>query len=355
MKNLNIILESQQIEAFAPCRIDMGGTLDMSAFYYPLKHLSPLTFNIAIDLKTRVRLLPYKKNMVKISSKGFKSAKYPFDEVPFNHPLGLMFAIATYFNAKSVHIVIDSSSPPRSALGGSSAAAVALIAAFSKIASQNGKSLSKRQIATLAHALEESAAGIPSGMQDHLAAVYGGVNAWHWTGNIDGIIFRKQTVIKKSLHKKLKQHLLLSYCGIPHESKEINSKWIKQFLAGNNRRLWSEIIVCAQNFVNALSEQNFKKAALAMNKETTIRRKMTPDVLDAMGKKLVNSAIKYECGARFTGAGGGGCVWAIGEIKDIEQLKTVWKNILNGRKTACLLDANINSKGVEAFCVDCCV
>jgi len=112
---LKRIIESHQIEASAPCRIDMGGTLDISTFYYPLRHLFPCTVNMAIDLRTWIRFLPYDRGMVKISSKGFISAEYPLDESPFDHPLGLMFAIAAYFRAEGVHIDIHSSSPPRSA------------------------------------------------------------------------------------------------------------------------------------------------------------------------------------------------------------------------------------------------
>ncbi|MGD8492510.1 MAG: galactokinase, partial [Desulfobacterales bacterium] len=111
------ILENGPIEASAPCRIDMGGTLDIRTFYYPLRHLSPCTFNAAIDLRTRVRLMPYHNDRIKISSKGFKSAEFHIDQAPFTHPLGLMFAAGVYFDAKNVHAQIESQSPPRSALG----------------------------------------------------------------------------------------------------------------------------------------------------------------------------------------------------------------------------------------------
>ncbi len=117
-RSLRSILEAQQVEASAPCRIDMGGTLDISTFDYPLRHLSPCTVNLAIGLRTRVHLLPYDNGMVKVSSKGFESAEYPLDNVPFDHPLGLMFAVASYFRAEGVQIDIESSSPPRGALGG---------------------------------------------------------------------------------------------------------------------------------------------------------------------------------------------------------------------------------------------
>ncbi|MFV9644366.1 MAG: galactokinase [Desulfobacterales bacterium] len=347
MQSIRVILESGRIEASAPCRIDMGGTLDISTFYYPLRHLSPCTFNIAVNLRTRVCLFPYKEGIVKISSRGFKNAEYSLDKAPFNHPLGFMFAIAAYFRAEGVHIDIDSSSPPRSALGGSSAAAVALIAAFSKLSQMQTAGLGSRQkIALLAHALEESVADVPCGLQDQLAAVYGGVNAWYWPAIIKGPSFRKKTIVKKAFHKNLNKHLLLAYCGVPHESKNINKRWIEQFVSGKYRKFWAEIIVCTQRFSDALFERNFKEACVSMNRETAIRRKMTPDVLDNMGGKLVDLAVKNRCGARFTGAGGGGCIWAIGEVDDIDRLKDIWGKALLSRKEACLLDVDIDSKGL---------
>lgn len=341
------IIESHQIETSAPCRIDMGGTLDISTFYYPLRHLSPCTVNMAIDLRTRVRLLPYEKGMVKISSKGFASAEYHLDESPFDHPLGLMFAIAAYFRAEGVHIDINSSSPPRSALGGSSAAAVALVGAFSYIFEQMGvKPLSSLQIALLAQALEASVAGVPCGLQDQLAAVYGGVNAWYWQEGTKKPYFRKKAIVKKNIFNNLKRHLLLAYCGVPHESKDINKKWVRQFLAGKNRKLWAEIVECTQKFTEALSVLNFKDASVLMNREVAIRRKMTPEVLDDVGEELINSAVINNCGARFTGAGGGGCIWALGEIEEIDNLKRIWEKVLSSRKDARLLDVTIDSKGL---------
>ena len=325
----------------------MGGTLDISTFYYPLRYLSPCTVNLAMGLRTRVRLLPYDKGMVKVSSKGFESAKYPLDKAPFDHPLGLMFAIAAYFRAEGVHIDIDSSSPPRSALGGSSAAAVALVAAFSKVFEQKGaKPLSRKQIVVLAQALEASVAGVPCGLQDQLAAVYGGVNAWYWQEGVGKPYFRKKVIVRKKSFNDLKRHLLLAYCGVPHESKDINKKWVRQFLAGKNRELWAEIVACTQKFTEALTALNFKDASVLMNREVAIRRKMTPEVLDDVGEELVDSAVKNNCGARFTGAGGGGCIWALGEVEEIDNLKRIWEKVLSSRKDARLLDVTIDSEGL---------
>jgi D-glycero-alpha-D-manno-heptose-7-phosphate kinase len=342
-----ILFKKLPIEASAPCRIDMGGTLDISTFYYPLRHLSPCTFNIAIGLRTRVKLLPHTRGRIKISSAGFQSAEYPADEAPFDHPLGLMFAIAAYFRARGIHIEITSGSPLKSALGGSSSAGVALIGALSKLyADEDPGLLSRKRIALLAHDIETLAAQGPCGIQDQLAAAYGGVHAWYWRSSIYGSVFTRKVVVRKKDFKKLEACILLAYCGVSHESLDINKRWVKQFISGETRTLWEEIVHCTHGFVDALTRQDIPEACRWMNAETAIRRRMTPDVLDDVGEKLVEAAISKACGARFAGAGGGGCLWALGEKENIVRLKDRWEKILAQRQNACLLDSPIDSAGL---------
>jgi D-glycero-alpha-D-manno-heptose-7-phosphate kinase len=326
----------------------MGGTLDISTFSYPLRHLAPCTVNIALDLRTRVRLLPYSKGRIKISSRGFKEAQFPADAAPFDHPLGLMFATAAYFNARGVHIQIDSQSPPRSALGGSSVAAVALVAAFAKLAEdeKSAARLNRRSIALTAHQIEQSVAGVPCGIQDQLAAAYGGVNIWHWRADSKQSVFKKQCAVRKASHQAVERHLLIAYCGKPHVSKDINGLWVRQFLSGKYRDLWAEIVLCTQKFAAALVNCDYQQAAIQMNRETAIRRTLTADVLDHVGEKLVDRARQNNCGARFTGAGGGGCLWAVGEIEHIDRLRPIWQKTLSAREAACLLDVKIDSRGL---------
>ena len=350
-KTTNIIrevLKHQTIEASAPCRVDMGGTLDLSTFYIPLRKHSPSTFNIALDLRTTVRVEACEKGLTQVMSRGFRKRRYALDKAPFDHPLGLMFAIANYFEADGVRIVIESESPPRSALGGSSAAAVALVAAFSKVMEMGGeKSRSRRNTALLAHALEGSVAGVPCGLQDHLAAVFGGVHAWVWPDTPDGTPYRKARVLSPGNFNRMEKHLLAAYCGVPHESKNINGQWVRQFLAGKHREKWVEICACTKRFIDSLGRLDYAMAADCMNREVVLRRKMTPGVLDAMGRRLVAAAVEKECGARFTGAGGGGCVWALGSIENIDTLRGIWENILKRRKDAFMLDTGIDRTGMS--------
>ncbi|MBU8848772.1 MAG: galactokinase [Desulfobacterales bacterium] len=342
--NLEKKLEHNQIHTSVPCRVDFGGTLDISTLFLPLNFLSPSSFNIALDLRTVVSLSPWQRGYVKVSSKGFESAVFKKDESPFNHPMGLMFAVAKYFDAHGVHIHIESASPPRSALGGSSSAAVALVSAFYKVLD---KPIDPEQIAWLAHYMEASVAGVPCGMQDQLAAAFGGVNQWFWKMGKFSPEFEQVPVFEHEKDiKAFNSNILIAYCGIPHVSKDINKQWVDSFVCGETRSVFEKIAGLTKEFSKAVKTCNFRQAADLMIQETKLRLEMTPDVLDKAGKKLFEKAMDCDCGARFTGAGGGGCLWAIGDIADIETLKPLWQDILGSVKDAKILDANIENKGI---------
>jgi len=341
------LLKDRHVEASAPCRIDMGGTLDLSTFFLPLRRFRPCTFNIALDLRTTVTVKPGRIGVTKIKSSGFEPTAFSLSQAPFDHPLGLMFAIANYFGADGVEISIASASPPRSALGGSSSAAVALAAAFQAVLSTAGAAVTPvQETALLAHALEASVAGVPCGLQDHLAAVYGGINAWYWARESAARVFQKVTVVQPSRFTEIESHVLVAYCGVPHVSKDINGQWVRQFIAGKYRQKWEEICGITREFIDAMIERNYKQAVSCMNREVALRREMTPEVFDEMGEQLRVSAMENACGVRFTGAGGGGCVWALGTMEDIDRLRGIWENILRQRKDAQILDSGVDGRGV---------
>jgi D-glycero-alpha-D-manno-heptose-7-phosphate kinase len=346
--DLKPVLEQEIVEASAPCRVDMGGTLDIPPLYLSLGHLAPCVFNIAVNLRTRVRLFPYRRGWVKISSAGFSSQEFRTEEMPFTAPLGLMFAVAAHFNVSGVQVDIDSTSPPRSGLGGSSVAAVAMIAALSRAVERStGKPrLPVRETALLARAIEAAVAGLPCGIQDMLAAAYGGVNAWYLPAGAGDAPFLRQVVVKKTRIDELNRSCLLAYCGLPHESYDINGQWIRGFLEGRTRKTWREIAACSSVFVAALRTEDLPAAIRAMNREVDLRRELTPGVLEPTGSDLVAAARQNSCGARFTGAGGGGCIWALGEPHKIDRLREDWQRLLAQQQDAALFDIRIDPNGI---------
>jgi len=342
--DISRILEKKQIGSSVPCRLDFGGTLDISTFYLPLAHLNPAGCNMAIDLRTFVTLSPHTPGKIKISSKGFDTAEFARGEAPFDHPLGLMFACAQYFNAHGVHIQIASTSPPRSALGGSSAAAVAVLAAFSAALD---KTIDPEHLAWLAHYVESSVAGVPCGVQDQAAAAFGGAHLWEWKMGKNGPVFERFPVFASDADTQaFASHMLVAYCGIPHVSKNINSRWVRSFVQGKTRTVFARIIHITRQFFQALQHKDYTLAADLMNQETRLRLAMTPDVLDNTGKLLFEKAEQHHCGARFTGAGGGGCLWGVGNADDISALKQSWQDLLQSTPHAALLDTQIDIRGI---------
>lgn len=343
------LLGSSPVTASAPCRVDVGGTLDIRTFFYPLRHLDPCTVNIALDLRTSVRLTPYRAGRIRVSSRGFPDAEYPAGQAPFRHPLGLMFAVAAFFQAEGVHIAVHSASPPRSALGGSSVAAVALVAAFMQAGrrSSDGRpAIDRQSVARVAHAIEESIAGVPCGLQDQLAAVFGGVNAWHWLAPPGKAAFRREVLVARRGWQGLERRLLTAYVGVPHASVDINGRWVQQFVSGRFRQEWADIAACTRSFADALRRRDYAAAGAAMNREMDLRRRMTPAVLDGIGRKLAAAARRCGCGARIAGAGGGGCLWAIGPVDAIARLKPVWEGILSARRDTRLLETRVAGEGL---------
>ncbi len=335
------------IRASAPCRLDMGGTLDIPSLHFALQHHDPLTVNLAIDLRTQIAIRPYTPGAIKVSSRGFEPAIFQPSAVPYQHPLGLIFAVAAYFSADGIDIHIDSPSPPKSGLGGSSVAAVALVAAFMSMVGQaEHEPYDRKGIAMIAQAIEAAINGVPCGFQDQLAATYGGIHAWHWKMEKGQTKFKRVPIMKSRKYFEFAAHILAAYTGVTHVSNDINGQWVRQFLDGTNRDRWIEIIHYVNRFSDALSNGDIIKAVDAMNSEVDLRKNLTPDVINGFGQDLVAAARKEECGARFTGAGGGGCIWAIGPADRIAGLKQVWQKMIATEPNALLMDHGIDDHGV---------
>ena len=78
-------LQNEPVTSSAPCRLDMGGTLDLSTFYLFLQDHLPCTFNAALDMRTYVSLEAHSNDNILVSSKGFEPAEMPLTAAPFNH------------------------------------------------------------------------------------------------------------------------------------------------------------------------------------------------------------------------------------------------------------------------------
>lgn len=346
---VNDLLARRTVEASAPCRIDSGGTWDIKALSLPFEATQPTTVNIALTLRTSAGLYPYKDGKVKIGSTGFaKPEIFHIDRLPFDSTFGLFFAAVSFFGFHGLEVKIDSQSPVRSALGGSSTALVALIKALSKLSAALGnKSYPRKAILNLGYHLEDGISGGNCGIQDQAAAVYGGVHQWEWSYGNQTSPLQKTPLLNGDGRKELSKRLLVAYSGKSHTSSRTNNKWVKDFLSGKTRPGWIKANEIVRRFGEAVKTMEWNRAARLLREEMSIRREITPEALTFTTKKLIEEAEDTGCGARFAGGGAGGSLWAVGKITRIDQLKVKWAASLAKIKDAKILDCGVDPSGVR--------
>jgi D-glycero-alpha-D-manno-heptose-7-phosphate kinase len=348
--SVRAFLTEHEVEASAPCRIDSGGTWDIKALALPFQRIRPVTLNIALNLRTSVVLSPHKDGRVSIFSEGFtKKEEFHKDEIHLNSRFGLFFGAISYFGFHGLEVHIRSRSPVKSALGGSSTALVALIKALASISHETGgKKLSAAEIVHLAYHLEDSVATANCGIQDHAAAVYGGVNQWNWHYGDRTAPFERISLLDRKGQKELSRHILVAYSGKAHISSNINRNWIRDFLSGRTRVGWIKVNEIIQHLARSIQNKDWKRAAGLLQEEMALRGKLTPESLIPITKKLVGQAVREGCGARFAGAGAGGSLWALGGMKNIQRLRRKWEETLAPVKGGKILDCQVDTKGVSS-------
>ena len=349
MGSVRELLTRSPVTVSAPCRVDTGGTWDIKALALPLEWQTPATVNMALTLRTTVTLRPYEEGRVKIFSRGFSHTEVASaDRLPFNSPFGLFFAAVSYFGLHGLEVEIDSQSPVKSALGGSSTALVALLGALGEVGPlRDNRVLSRKGILHLAYHLEDGISGGNCGIQDQAAAVYGGVHLWKWHfGHPAEPLTRTPLLDQKGL-EALSNHILVAYSGKSHVAARTNHQWVNDFLSGKTRSGWIKANGAVHSFAQAIQARDWDQAAFFLREEMALRREITPEALDDVTEKMVTTAESVGCGGRFAGAGAGGSVWALGRKANITALRQKWQGLLVPIKEAKILDAGIDSEGVR--------
>lgn len=333
-------------QASAPLRIDMGATVDIAplALYY--RHRDPATVNLCLDLRTTVSIEPIKAGIVQVQSGGFVIEQGDPDTSNFSGPLGLYFYLCGLFRVSGVRVKISSAAPPRCGLGGSGAALVALIAALDSVQPLSSSPLTRAEIALLAYRIEASF--YTCGMQDHLAAAFGGVNLWHWGGPSTGDFFRREALLSSEQLPQLSAAIQVLHTGTARDSMAMNDDCLSHFVSGSDRHVWVQLINLSHEFARAIRDSRFDHAAEVLKEEMSIRRASWPESTTEQIDAFVREAESAGCGAKFAGGGRGGCVWAIGTPACIQRLRARWGELSREIPGANLLTCSLTGDGVSS-------
>jgi D-glycero-alpha-D-manno-heptose-7-phosphate kinase len=211
----------------------------------------------------------------------------------------------------SVRITVRSDAPPASGLGSSAAVGVAAVAALAALA---GRPLLPYQTAREAQALEVEELRLECGVQDQLAAAYGGINAMevrYPEASVFPVPVAPETLLE------LEDRLLLVYTGRSRFSSAMHEKVIAAFRSGlpDTVAAFDTLAACALAGTEALLRGDLDAFAEAINANWAAQKRLHPDITNSDVETLAERA--GEAGAqafKLNGAGGGGtatllCRW----------------------------------------------
>lgn len=334
-------LTDSVIYAEAPNRIDLaGGTTDIYPLYLFLE--GGITVNAAISILSKVWVTPSLNKETSIYSKDLKKslkAKSP-KELPIGNQLELLVRIVRHYIPEGgVKVVTQNDAPKGSGLGASSALLVALSGALNKI-SKNKVVL--RQIMEVGANLEAQAIRTPTGKQDYIAALYGGIQAIYF--GVDGITPLRIVLSKKFL-SLLESSMILAFTGIPHFSGSPNWEMMKRFLDKDKKTIkhLSAIKEIAGLMVKALKNENLSLVAKLLEKEWSHRKELASSVTTPLIDEIMKNARKKGAlASKLCGAGGGGTMITIAEPGSEEMVKEALEK--NGAK---ILNYKFETSGLK--------
>lgn len=287
--------------ARAPTRIDLaGGTLDI----YPLYLLEGegLTVNLAIDVWSEAQVLPRPQGGVELVSLDTGSsleAARAEDLRPEGDLELLVRAIRLLGRGRSLSIRTRSHAPRGSGLGASSALLVVLLQALT------GGNLLADDLVRLAQDLETQTLRVPTGRQDHHAAVRGGVNAiWFGVGPD-----RVEPLSEDPAW--LEETLVLCYTGVSRASAVTNWRMFRAYVDGHPRarQALGRIGQVARGMRQAILDRDVAAVGDLLAQEWEHRLRLALGVSSPRVDSLVGAARNAGAlAAKLCGAGGGGCL-----------------------------------------------
>ena len=325
------------IESSAPTRIDLaGGTLDIWPLY--LFHEGAQTINAAISLRARCSLQPRSDRGLTIVSDdtGRRVDVAHWSELRDNTELKLLGRLLHHFRAEALEMHTRSESPVGAGIAGSSALNIAVCGA---LLAWTGQQLSDDQILRIAMNVEAQAIDVPTGVQDYRPALYGGISAVEL--NVDGI----KRVALPVAARELEARLVLAYTGATRNSGINNWEVTKRHIDGDRevQRRFGRIRDIAAAMRNALERSDWKEAGLQIAEEWENRKGLAPGVttheIDAM---LAAARAAGAYGGKVCGAGGGGCLFCLGEPDRMPAIRDAI--VTNGGR---LLEFRIESEGLQ--------
>ena len=210
----------------------------------------------------------------------------------------------------------DGDLPARSGIGSSSSFTVGLLNA---LYAYKGIKLSKRQLAEEAINVEHNIIKESVGIQDQIAAAYGGINLVKMGQNWSV----KNLSLSDEYIKELESHILLGYSNISRFAETQAKKKIDNIKEGKSENELKEISAIAYDAINTMiHEDDISKLGEYLKQSWEIKKKLADGITTDWIDEIYKTGIKYGAyGGKLMGAGGGGFFYFLAPPKLHNKIK----------------------------------
>lgn len=296
------------IESSAPTRIDLaGGTLDIWPLY--LFHERAQTLNAAISLRARCTIRPRADKRIAILSEdtGARVEADHWSDLRDTHDLKLLGRLLHYFQAEGLEVRTRSESPVGAGIAGSSALNIAVCGA---LAAWCERAVPDDLLLQIAQNVEAQVIDVPTGVQDYRPALFGGISAVEL--KIDGI----RRVPLRVDPIELQQRIVLAYTNASRNSGINNWEMTKRHIDGDRdvQSRFARIRDIAVAMRESLEQRDWPAVGHHVASEWENRKGLAPGVTTPAIDAMIDAARAAGAwGGKVCGAGGGGCLFCIGE------------------------------------------
>ena len=229
------------------------------------------------------------------------------------------------FYNKSIELVHHGELPSLSGLGSSSTFTVGLINGLSEI---NKKSITKKKLAQSAILIEQKVLKESVGIQDHIAAAYGGFNI---------ISMNKKNKFKVKNFKNLKikkiieDNLLLIFTGLQRNSQPLEKSKSNRIKKGYSDNELNNILDITKSAITEINSQNFsiKTFGKLLSENWHYKKLIHKSISNAKIDEIYNQVMSNGAyGGKLLGSGNGGFFMFLCPKNSKEKLEKSFKNKL---------------------------
>ncbi len=284
-----------------------GGGTDLPPFF---PGVGGRIVGSAIDLTIRALVEPFDPGWIKLELPSMDRSLVRRSEEPASEELAfrlLEAALADRQVEGGVHLRVETSMVPGAGLGGSAAAAVAIMAALSASASSHDdpSEIDREELSSAALHIERDGLHLACGAQDPLFATFGGVLDLRF--DEEGKVERNALSVPADLLHEFGEGLLLIDTGKRRVSGDVLRKTPSRVEV--NR----ELVAAASDVVNGFTTGSLDEILKGMRRNAAAKAQKDP-VANAIALDLATRLSPLgACVVRMCGAGAGGhvLVWAL--------------------------------------------